>query len=356
MTRISSPGGFRYAAFSRQIFFRSHSVLRGTVATLVLVSSMLLCNGLRTAHAQSGPSAAQPGSAQANAAVGATAPPAKAGAAKPARGSHEGIKVYGYWKIDVRNPDGSLARHVEFENALTSNAISNALPTVLLGQPVGTLYLAGVSTAYITGIDASVIGVNSGKSTTVDSGGPAFPYAQATLGPCGSVGCIIAKTSSAAYYQCLFYDSLDGEGPACFGGLSVEYPTYPATTGAATTGNATVLSGSFIATASNPVTSVWSYITYCIDSAAVVIEDPFLQGQPTPCPVPAGTPLPGGSSSTLLVSSITVDLTAYTLPTPLQVNAGQAVNISVALSFSSPSSSGTSGSSDVRPAVLSKPR
>jgi autotransporter translocation and assembly factor TamB len=32
----------------------------------------------------------------------------------------EGIAVHGHWTIEVRNPDGSLADHREFENALTT--------------------------------------------------------------------------------------------------------------------------------------------------------------------------------------------------------------------------------------------
>src|SRR5690349_20637709 len=35
------------------------------------------------------------------------------------RGPGDGIKVHGHWTIDVKNPDGSLASHHEFENALT---------------------------------------------------------------------------------------------------------------------------------------------------------------------------------------------------------------------------------------------
>ena len=31
----------------------------------------------------------------------------------------EGIKVHGHWAIDVRQPDGTLVTHTEFENALT---------------------------------------------------------------------------------------------------------------------------------------------------------------------------------------------------------------------------------------------
>jgi hypothetical protein len=49
--------------------------------------------------------------------------PAKAGttsAGEPKGGPKEGIKVHGHWIIDVRNPDGTVVAHREFENALTS--------------------------------------------------------------------------------------------------------------------------------------------------------------------------------------------------------------------------------------------
>jgi hypothetical protein len=41
-------------------------------------------------------------------------------AEKSSRGPNEGIKVHGYWTLDVRNPDGTLSSHIEFENSLTS--------------------------------------------------------------------------------------------------------------------------------------------------------------------------------------------------------------------------------------------
>jgi hypothetical protein len=34
--------------------------------------------------------------------------------------SHQGIKVHGHWTIEVRNPDGTLVTHREFENSLGS--------------------------------------------------------------------------------------------------------------------------------------------------------------------------------------------------------------------------------------------
>jgi hypothetical protein len=45
-------------------------------------------------------------------------------------GQKEGIKVHGHWTIDVRNPDGKLATHREFENSLTAEG-AEFLTTVL---------------------------------------------------------------------------------------------------------------------------------------------------------------------------------------------------------------------------------
>ena len=48
-------------------------------------------------------------------------PAARAAAETPQGGAQtEGIKVHGQWTIDVLNPDGSLASHHEFRNALES--------------------------------------------------------------------------------------------------------------------------------------------------------------------------------------------------------------------------------------------
>jgi hypothetical protein len=44
--------------------------------------------------------------------------PISSQAESPAKGAHEGIKVHGHWTIEVRNPDGSVDKHLEFENGL----------------------------------------------------------------------------------------------------------------------------------------------------------------------------------------------------------------------------------------------
>jgi len=63
------------------------------------------------------------------------AQPAQAAApGKPAaNGTHEGIKVHGHWTIEVRNPDGKLVTHREFENSL-----------VVGGGDNGSVFLAGL--------------------------------------------------------------------------------------------------------------------------------------------------------------------------------------------------------------------
>jgi hypothetical protein len=51
--------------------------------------------------------------------VAASTTPAARPAAAQKPGS-EGLKVHGHWKIEVKNPDGTLARTVKFENALAT--------------------------------------------------------------------------------------------------------------------------------------------------------------------------------------------------------------------------------------------
>jgi hypothetical protein len=70
------------------------------------------------------PAAAAP-QAQPAAQPGQTAP-----SSKPApRGTQEGIQIHGHWTVEVRNPDGKLVTHREFENGLANPP--NAGPALL---------------------------------------------------------------------------------------------------------------------------------------------------------------------------------------------------------------------------------
>ena len=48
--------------------------------------------------------------------------------------AREGITVHGHWVIDVRNPDGTLSSHTEFENSLTERGALHL--AMILGRAV----------------------------------------------------------------------------------------------------------------------------------------------------------------------------------------------------------------------------
>jgi hypothetical protein len=64
--------------------------------------------------------------------------PSVAAMGKNPGGLTEGLQVHGHWVIDVRNPDGTLAVHREFENSLQGN---NNLARTLTRQLSVGLYL-----------------------------------------------------------------------------------------------------------------------------------------------------------------------------------------------------------------------
>lgn len=59
-------------------------------------------------------------------------------------GQHEGIKVHGHWTIEVRNPDGSMTRHLEFENALDPGFTASNSGGQSIVVPGGAAYLSGL--------------------------------------------------------------------------------------------------------------------------------------------------------------------------------------------------------------------
>ena len=86
-------------------------------------------------------------------------PAAQAGAQKssamPAapKGQQEGITVHGHWVIEVKNPDGSVVRHVEVENSLdpgfplSYTSSTNAIPSGTENVPGGAAFLNAFSMA-----------------------------------------------------------------------------------------------------------------------------------------------------------------------------------------------------------------
>jgi hypothetical protein len=127
-----------------------------------------------------------------------------------------GIKVHGHWIIDLRNPDGTLAAHREFENSLLPSGAS-AL--------VSNLARAIVTGTWVIQLQGTVC--------------------------------------SGSY--CAIYENLDtnASGPQVFKPLTVEAPT-----SGPYSGNL-VLFGSFVAPTSGTVTAVTTYVNTCPSNIAV---------------------------------------------------------------------------------------
>lgn len=172
-----------------------------------------------------------------------------------AQGPQEGIKVHGHWVIDVRQPDGTLVSHTEFENALTQPG-ADFLRDLLMGH------------------------VTMGKWAVV------LP-----TGPCHS------STSNAAPCN-LVMPPLNVTGPEYFDTL-VKSAVPP---------GRLVLRGSFTATRTNPITRV--------------------ETRPYRC----GAFIAPSDCTTQATANATFSGTD--LESPVQVNAGQIVQITVTLSFS----------------------
>jgi hypothetical protein len=97
---------------TRKNFYLGALVL-GAAVTLTLAVTLTV--SISRSHRKPSPASSAPILAQATT---PTAPESKGG-------QKELIKVHGHWTIDVRNPDGKLVTHREFENALTASGAEN---------------------------------------------------------------------------------------------------------------------------------------------------------------------------------------------------------------------------------------
>jgi hypothetical protein len=213
---------------------------------------------------------------------------------KPSGGSHEGITVHGHWTIEVRNPDGSLARRVEFENSLdpgftTANPTAGQPPLVI---PGGAAYLS----ALLTGQWAAPVSPTSWQIALVGPGGLPNLTTSDPNAPCnvGQVAaCVIGPPGCGA----------PTPGLSC--NLSV------AALGATPHFTGIRLSGSVAAVQNGQVVTV---ATFIIPLTCVVASTPSC--------------LPSGVSSASFTSSTNFP------GAPISVIAGQTIGVTVNISFS----------------------
>ncbi|MES2393157.1 MAG: hypothetical protein V4555_16055 [Acidobacteriota bacterium] len=71
-------------------------------------------------------------------------PPPQASEAAEDKGAQEGIKVHGHWIIDIKNRDGSIAEHRDFQNSLTPTSF---LIELMAGYVVPSSYLISVTSS-----------------------------------------------------------------------------------------------------------------------------------------------------------------------------------------------------------------
>ncbi len=234
---------------------------------------------------QSTPPVAQP---QAMQAPTATKPQAKA----PGKGLSTAIEVHGHWVIEVKNKDGSLARHVEFDNSLDPGftiATTHLPGGVVLLQDLMT----GIAVAppgswmILLGGPAGLAGISS------DPNGPCSTNAASLGDPFG--GCIIGGPNSILC--------------TAAGGESVELPFLSCNLAAATNTGGFQLSGTIPATNSGNIAVVAT-----LAGAACGTSSPTLANCAFPSTLPvdsftSNSNLPGGSVPVTIGQSIAVSVT-----------------------------------------------
>ena len=151
---------------------------------------------------------------------------APAAAARPVghpRGEHEGIKVHGHWTIEVKNPDGKLVSHTEFENALVQPEGAQNLVNLLLGSFVSGGYMIYVASGPVTVGPCAVL---QGTATT----------------SCILVGSLLSPTPST-----FSYEKTCGPAPGAANAISAAGPCYPLTVAYNPTQTGIIVSGTAVA-------------------------------------------------------------------------------------------------------------
>ncbi len=264
-------------------------IARCGMAVASVLALALAMAGASLAQSQPQASAAKPAAVAAK-----TAAPAAKSAPK---GLHEGITIHGHWVIEVKNPDGSVARHVEFENSLdpgiylpqgfpyAGGTLANAVTV-----PGGAALLA----ALLSGQAAE--GANSWEIALV--GSPAL--SGAGNAPCQFGGNGVPVLNSCFIFQGSSFACTAGGGSTA--GIGCNLSATPSATGIQ-------LSGSVTAGVAGSISEVATFV----GNACANISSCFLP------------------SSAQGVDSFT---SATNFPgVPVSVNAGQSIAVTVQISF-----------------------
>ncbi len=251
--------------------------------------SRVLVGLLVAALCFAGPSRAQSSAASAAAPAKPAAPSAKSPASR-AKAAHEGITVHGHWTIEVKNPDGTVASHREFENAIDPEFGADLLTGLLSGQ-----YVPGGFFVQLVGVGAAgCSGLPFGCSSLL------FDPRNTVYCPSGSV--------PGSCGQLTYTPNPLSASPAFAGGYTLTGTLGPVGGGSA-------------------ITVVRSGVVRCGNAGGLPESAPypFLQTTPQAC---SGT----------LINNTTTPLTGTSITTPptgIPVIAGQSVAVTVVITFGS---------------------
>ena len=200
-------------------------------------------------------------------------------ASHPAKMGDEGLKMHGHWVIDVRNPDGTLAEHRDFENSI---------------QFGGQAYLIGLLAGYVVPSDYAIDLVSN----------------SATNPPCtanGTEACFIVRSlsTSPGNFACPI--------GACSANLTY---TFNQSSGA---NSSMVLAGSIMANQAGVIGAVATLAGGCPSTAT---QTSLATVSPATC-----------NASTAIPLSVIV-VTATNLAAPINVVSGQLIQVTVTISFS----------------------
>jgi hypothetical protein len=206
---------------------------------------------------------------------------------KPGDPSHQGIKVHGHWTIEVRNPDGTLIRHVEFENSLSAGQ-GNVILSQILARRATVSHWQIVLLPLI------------GAGPCLDSGG-------------NPISCIIAEPEP------------NGACPSSNSGLTCPASNvFPTLNTPTLDGNSNlVLSGQATAAMNSNVGTVGTSLHIC---------NPTISPNAAPCPGTTGQSIVGFTEA--IATTGPGIPTSPTFNSPIPVSPGQVIAVTVVISFS----------------------
>jgi len=203
-------------------------------------------------------------------------------------GSHEGIRVHGHWTIEVRNPDGALVTHREFENSLAASGSQN------LTQILGRQTILGQWNVELDGPN----GATTTAQPCADANGQGHP-------------CDVAEPNFG-YFGCNYT-------PTC---TTPSFPYLSHNLSLAVNNSTLVLTGSVVS-AGGSVNGVQTQLVQCF--------------QPLPSTfstLGCNSDLANiGYGSISSITSTTI-VNSQGVPSPISVSAGQTVAVTVVISFS----------------------